>query len=205
LGPGRVSNAGDRASSVSIPGLYLRRFHASASPQIAEAYANGVVKVTQTALLAEFREGLMTPEERALCVQAWTFNGFYQEQDEVTPVQPDYRLGLFDTIQAQALHGWSDDERRQVEEALERAALAEPNSLIVVAVAKLPPPWPLYDVFDGSVNDLCRKIIEDGFAFESVLAYEEENQDRPEVVAALKQLIVDDVTAPVREVEEVVG
>jgi len=180
------------------------RYSQQVRPQIAEAYANGVVKVTQTPLLAEFREGLMTPEERALCKQSWTFNGFYQEQDEVTPVEPDYRLGLFDSIQAQAQNGWSDEDRRAVEEALIATAAREPNSIIVVAETRLAPPWPTYDTFDGSVNDLCAKIIEDGFTFESVLAYEAENQDRPEVVGALKQLIADSEDA--REtLEEIVG
>jgi hypothetical protein len=180
------------------------RYSQQVRPQMSEAYANGVVKVTQTPLIAEFREGLMTPEERALCKQSWSFNGFYQEQDEVTPVEPDYRLGLFDSLKAQAESGWTDDERRLVEEALMRTAEREPNSIIVVHEAKLLPPWPTYDGFIGSVNDLCSKIIEDGFTLESVLAYEEENQDRPEIVAALKQLIADDeFTAPLAEVEVV--
>jgi len=179
------------------------RYSQQVRPQVSEAYANGVVKITQTPLLAEFREGLMTPEERALCKQSWTFNGFYQEQDEVTPVEPDYRLGMFDSIAAQAANGWSDDERRTVEEALIQTALREPNSIIVVAEAKLPPPWPTYDVFAGSVNELCSKIIEDGFPLEGVLAYEQENQDRPEVVAAFKQLIEDEANVPLAEMEVV--
>ena len=178
------------------------RYSQQVRPQLAEAYANGVVRVTQTSLLAEFREGLMTPEERALCKQSWSFNGFYQEQDEVTTVEPDYRLGCFDSIAAQIANDWSDDDRRMVEEALRATALREPNSLIVVEEKRLPPPWPNYDVFDGNLNDLCRKILEDGYPLEQVLAYEEENQDRPEVVVALKQLLADGVD---ETVEEVVG
>ena len=181
------------------------RYMVQVRPQVSEGYANGVVKVTQTPLLAEFREGLMTPEERALCKQNWTFNGFYQEQDEVTPVEPDYRLGLFDSIAAQIANNWTDEERRLVEEALEETARREPNSVIVVHEIKLPAPWPTYDVFAGSVNALCTKIMEDGYTLEAVLAYEEANQDRPEVVAALKQLIADGETAPREMVEEVVG
>jgi len=180
------------------------RYMVQVRPQISEAYANGAVKVTQTPLLAEFREGLMTPEERALCKQSWTFNGFYQEQDEVTPVEPDYRLGLFDSIKAQIDNGWTDEERRLVEEALERTAVREPNSVIVVHEARLEPPWPTYDSFTGSVNELCTKIAEDGYDLETVLTYEEENQDRPEIVAAFRQLIADRETA-FGAVEEIVG
>jgi hypothetical protein len=181
------------------------RYTLQVRPQISEGYANGVVKVTQSSLVAQFREGLMTPEERALCKQSWTFNGFYQEQDEVTPVEPDYRLGLFDSIAAQIESGWTDDERRQVEEALIETAGREPNAVIVVAEAKLPPPWPTYDQFTGSVNALCTKIVEDGYTLEAVLAYEEDNQDRPEIVAALKQLIADGLGDRREALEEVLG
>lgn len=182
------------------------RYAVQVRPQITEAYATGHTRVIQGQLIAHFHEGLITPEERAIAKQRWSFNGFYQEQDEVTQVEPDYRIGLFDSTVAQAQQGWSDEDRRVVEDELVRLSIEYPTTLIVVTQEQALPPWPNYDLFTGSLNDLCRKVVEDGYPLEGVLAYEEENQDRPEVVQALKQLIDDAVTAPLpTQVEEVVG
>lgn len=173
--------------------------------RIVEAYATGHSKVIQTELTAHFMPGALRPEERELALRSWSFNGFYQEQDEVTQVAPDYRIGVFDSIQAQREHGWSDEERRAVEDELVRLSIEDPNTLIVMAEEKLVAPWPNYDVFTGSLNDLCGKILEDGYPLEDVLAYESENLDRPEVIAALRQLIEDAEAGPVSTVEEIVG
>lgn len=182
------------------------RYAVQVRSQITEAYATGHTKVIQGQLIAHFHEGGLTPEERGLAKANWSFNGFYQEQDEVTPVEPDYRIGLFDSHVAQAQQGWSDEDRRTVEEELARLAVLYPTTLIVISQERALPPWPNFDSFTGSLNELCSKIVEDGYPFEGVLAYEEENQDRPEVVQALKQLIDDAVTAPrEQQVEEVVG
>lgn len=182
------------------------RYAVQVRPQITEAYATGHTRIIQSQLIAHFHEGGLMPDERSIAKANWTFNGFYQEQDEVTPVEPDYRIGVFDSHVSQGQQGWNDEERRSVEDELARLAALYPTTLIVIAQEQSLPPWPNYDAFTGSLNDLCTKIIEDGYPLEGVLAYEEENQDRPEVVQALKQLIDDDVTAPLpMQAEEVIG
>jgi len=178
------------------------RYALCAQREIVEAYATGHTKVIQRELTARFREGGMTPEERELAMRSWTFNGYYQEQDEATPVAPDYRIGVFDSIQAQAENNWSDEERQIVEERLIAESALNPQDLLVVATPRLAPPWPNYDIFDGTLNALCKKIMEDGYDLEDVLVYEEANQDRAEVIAALNQLLAAEQKA---EVEEVVG
>lgn len=181
------------------------RYAVQVRHQIVESYATGHSRVIQTALVAHFREGTLRPEERQLAMQTWNFNGFYQEQDEVTQVPPDYRIGVFDSVIAQGDHNWSDDDRRTVEEELVRLSINDPNTLIVMAEEKIAPPWPNYDVFAGSLNDLCGKVLEDGYDLDEVLAYEEANQDRPEVIAALRQLIADESVSSRPLTEEIVG
>jgi hypothetical protein len=179
------------------------RYAVQVRPVVSEHYATGQSRVIQTALVARFHEGLLLPEERDLALRSWTFNGFYQEQDEVTQVPPDYRIGVFDSRAAQAEQGWSDEDRKAVEDELQRCAMVNPSELLAVAEVHPEAPWPNYDVYDGSINDLCTKIVEDGYDLEAVLAYEESAQDRPEIVAALKTLIADGT--PVGAMEEIVG
>jgi hypothetical protein len=155
-------------------------------PQIIEAYATGHTKIVQEQLVARFTVAQTSGEERALARQMWTFNGFYQEEDWVTIVEPDYRISAFDSEIAQREEGWTDDERVLVEQTLLREAERVPMDMIAIAVKRTEPPWPLYDQFKGTPVQLCNKIEEDGYEFASVLAYERENQNRPEVVAKLE-------------------
>lgn len=181
------------------------RYAVQVRPRVTEAYATGASRVIQRDLVASFHEGGLSPEERALAKSSWSFNGFYQEQDEVTQVEPDYRIGVFDSIQAQNDAQWTDEERQSVEQELVRLAIDYPNTLLIIADERIAPPWPNYDAFTGSLNALCKKVMEDGYPLEAVLAYEEENQDRAEVVVALKQLIADAAESPLEQVEEIVG
>jgi len=176
------------------------RYGVLARRGISENYATGMSKVVQTELEAKFHEGLLLPDERELALARWSFNGSYQEIDEVTTVAPDYRIGIFDSIQAQMDHGWSNDERKLVEDALVTNAELFPNDLMLVPETVIPPPWPRYDSFEGSLDKLIAKITDDGYAISDVLAYERTNQNRENVVDALEQMIEDETV-----VEEVLG
>jgi hypothetical protein len=178
---------------------------------ITEHYATGQSKVIQSALVAVFDIALVNGDERALARQHFSFNGFAQEQDLVTVVEPDARISAFDSRLAQAEHGWTDEERELVESELIENAKRLPEDLIVVEEIRLDPPWPSYDRFGGTAKQLADKIEEDGYDFAEVLAYERENQNRPEVVTVLEHaldLVADGLM--VREVlhepeEELVG
>jgi len=156
-------------------------------PQIVEAYATGQTKVIQQPLVAAFDLGLVQGDERAIARQVFSFNGFAQEQDLVTVVEPDARISAFDSRLAQAELGWTDDERELVEAVLVDNARKLPEDLIVIEEIRAEPPWPTYDSFKGTKNALLKKIEEDGYDFAAVLAYERENQNRPEIVTALEQ------------------
>jgi hypothetical protein len=155
-------------------------------PQVVEAYATGATKIVQEQLVARFSIGEVTGDERSLARQYFAFNGFYQEEDLVTIVEPDYRISAFDSLKAQAQEGWTDEEREWVEKALLREAELDPQSLVAIEAKRATPPWPTYDAFTGTPAALCKKIEEDGYEFLAVLNYERENQNRPEVIAKLE-------------------
>ena len=155
-------------------------------PQIVEAYATGQSKVIQPQLIAAFDVAFVGSDERALARAHFSFNGFAQEQDLVTIVEPDARISAFDSRKAQAENGWTDEERQMVEAVLIDNARKLPEDLIVIEEVRAQAPWPTYDSFKGSPTALCKKIEEDGYDFLSVLNYERENQNRPEVISKLE-------------------
>jgi len=162
------------------------RFSVAVRPLIQESFATGERRVLQEQLDAQFHEGALRPEERELAIATWTFNGSYQEQDEATTVAPDYRIGLFDSELAQMAHGWSEEDRMIVEQKLLRDIEDGDVNLIAVPRTLIPPPWPRYDDFTGTPQELVRRLLEDGHNFDAVITYERSMQNRPEVLAALE-------------------
>lgn len=156
---------------------------------IAEEYATGGTKVLQQAVLARFEPGDLQPFERELVFAHWSgkFNGAYQEMDEVTIVQPDYRIGVYDTTRQQETNQWTDELRLKVEQRL----LDEQKSGDVIALPKttVPAPWPAYDSFQGTVRQLLKKLDEDGHDPHDVLTYERASLNRQAVIDALQSSI----------------
>jgi len=176
------------------------RFGIQFRRMIVEAYATGLTQVVQEPIYLIFREGLMTADERTLALATWTFEGFYQEQDEVTIVAPDYRIGVFDTEIAQRDGAWSDELRIEVENFLISYSERRPD-VIVVPLITVPPPWPRYDDYTGTTAALMRKLTDEGHDLEGVLAYERQSQNRPEVLEALDS----EIRHPTALEEEVLG
>ena len=172
-------------------------------PLVAEWYATGGSKTVQRELVARFAPGSLRPPERELAIHSWVFNGSYQMEDEVTTFPPDYRIGVFDSVQAQQAEQWTDDEREKVELELTRLATEFPSEMLAIPRTMLAPPWPNYDGFEGSQAQLMRKLVDDGHNLEEVLAYECEMQNRPEVIDALEELISTAAKIPLEE--EVLG
>lgn len=180
------------------------RFGVQIRPQIQEAYATGMARVIQEPVYALFHPDGLLPVERELAMATWCWNGFYQEQDEVTIVQPDYRIGVFDTDVAAAEHGWSQEVKAEVEAGLLDHA-ARYDDIIAVARQSADPPWPRYDDYGGTLNALVRKLVDEGHDLEQVIDYERAHQDRPKLVSALEALLESpEQLAALRE-EEVVG
>jgi hypothetical protein len=169
-----------------------------------EAYANGAVRVIQPEITASFQPNRLTPLEREMAVHHWTFNGSMQEADEATIYPPDYRIGLYDSLEHQRDAGFDDDLREEIEAKLVENAEQYPN--IIVVRSNVPAPWPRYDDFRGTPGQLLRRLVEDGHDLETVLAYESEHQNRPKIVAELEQAIeTGAIDVGVELEEEVVG
>lgn len=177
----------------------------SVRPQIREAYAQGMTKETQTPLYAQFSVQGLTLREREWAIQHFTFNGAPQEMDEATTVQPDYRIGKFDSRIAQTSANWSDEEREAVEQELIRTAAIVPQDLILVPEILVPAPWPAYHEFKGTAAQLAKKVADDGFDPTEVLSYEIAHENRDEVVAALGKLAADQVETITEDDLTVVG
>ena len=176
------------------------RFGVQIRPLVLEAYATGMTRTTQEPVYCMFHEGKLLPHERELAMEHWTWNGFYQEQDEVTQVAPDYRIGVYDSVEDQVAHGWPDETRLEVERALIDHA-DRYTDILVVPSQFATPPWPRYDEYTGSPSALARKLVDEGHDLELTIGYEREHQNRPKVVEALEAALVGE---PERE-EEVVG
>jgi hypothetical protein len=167
-----------------------------------ERYANGVVRVIQQGITAYFDPNKLRPLEREMAVKRWAFNGSMQEADEATTYPPDYRIGVYDTDEAQQDWGWDEDTRDEVERFL--LDYADRHEGWVFAVRSLvPPPWPNYDDFRGTPQALVRRLVEDGYDLETVLAYERDHQKRPKTIEEIEKAIANP-PAPELE-EEIVG
>jgi hypothetical protein len=183
---GGVRSALDTQTEVTMRFLSkYGRFGVQIQPMITENYATGMTSVIQKPLYVMFHEGDLRPEERELAFAKWTWNGFYQEQDEVTMVAPDYRIGVFDSEGAQQVYGWTDEERLHVETQMVAYA-ANYADVIEVPRTLVAPPWPNYDVFSGTPEQLVALLRDQGHDIERTIQYEKAMQNRPDVLGALE-------------------
>jgi hypothetical protein len=174
-------------------------------PLVEESYATGGTKIIQEPIYAKFRPGALMPGEYEFALANWSnWNGSLQMADEVTIVSPDYRIGSYDTIEEQRSRGWSDELRLEVERVLILNAEFTDNMLAVPATM-VPPPWPRYDDYLGSLEQLLQKLVEEGHNLENVLAYERGTQNRDEIVDALETLVADPEAVLELQPEEVLG
>lgn len=158
-------------------------------------------------LAAEFRKGGAVPEyaREAVSRLPQFYRGLGMDEDPYT------RVSWFDSLLAQQENGWTDEERKIVEDAL---VDGQGVYFVVADQPLLAPPWPAYDSLvavgrrtaDMVAEKILEKVVEDGYDPAYVLAYEEQHANRPYVVAALQGLV-----APVEddgdevEAEEIVA
>jgi hypothetical protein len=152
--------------------------------EITESYATGAVKVLQPNVWASFKPDGLQPFEREIVLSHWAFQGIYQEGDEATMVQPDYRIGVFDSAIAQIENAWSDETREMVEKGL--LDLVRYDYVLPLPKTSLPAPWPNYDEYRGTVGALMKKLEDDGHDLALVLEYERASLNRPALVSALE-------------------
>jgi hypothetical protein len=140
----------------------------------------------QTELSADFTPDLRTEEDTALAMASLQFRGLPIFEDG-RPVQPHFRISVFDSEVAKLQNGWTDEDEAEVVDALRTRG---PIGSMYVEVLPVPAekPWNGYD----SLTD-ADKVVELALAIDAdltkVAAYERENKARHEVLAALDAAI----------------
>ena len=174
-------------------------YTAQVQRHIAVALGAGLIEDRQEPIYARFEPYKLLPHERQIALERWSFTGLPQEADEVTTVQPDFRIGVFDSQEYQNETGCTDEVRELIEAKLMDQALRY-DRIFVAPKTLVQPPWPKYDEYRGTPTALVRKLVDEGHDLELVLEYEEATQNRAAITAALLEAIRGEPSE-----EEVVG
>lgn len=173
---------------------------------IAEDPVTVVVRVAQPAIIDPNTRGVIQPGTRRLFAKfqrgtapAWATKvgvATYEFRRQPQGVTSEQWLSFYDSIEEQTRNGWTDEEREAIESKLQIT-----DGVQLVEKPRVAAPWPAYDkLVAGSRPAPSRKevvekivsIIDDqGYDIQAVLAYELENKNRSEVIAALKALLPD--------------
>lgn len=178
------------------------KFQLQVRPLRTEAYASGAMRTVEESIYLDFQQGDLRDDEVEFAISQFAFEGGFQNLDEVTMLNPLYRLSSFDTDEAAEARGWTADEKLDVEEKLRRHAELY-SDIIIVPEKQYSPPWPRYDEFSGTPERLLQRLVEDGHDLEEVLEYERHHQNRQPVLDVLEQALVEINEGEV--VEEVIG
>jgi hypothetical protein len=150
-----------------------------------EAYLgpDGKMVPAQRHLSADFSPDLRNDEDTALAKSTFTFRGLAIYENG-QPVNPSYRISVFDSEVARLQNGWTEaEEALVVEELRERGPIGQMYVEVVPVPAERP--WNGYD----ELTDASR-IVELAIAIdadlEKVLQYERENRNRADVLQALQ-------------------
>jgi hypothetical protein len=130
--------------------------------------------------LAQFEQSGMRDHEIQQAMERWTFSGLPEG------VNPLTRIGVYDPEANAIAADWTDEQRKAVERKLWFEAENHPGDLAFVASPRMPIPWPSYD------SDTVEEIIEFQSRLkvdpEIIRRYEEENEGRTELIAAMWEL-----------------
>lgn len=135
-------------------------------------------------LHAKFSKAGVSPEEQEIGIREFVHNGLPEDRDTEQLYSPRNRISVFDTLIAQAHHGWTDQEREIVELAL-RNSPHYGMEFIEVTKPPVPKPWPTYD----ETTDVVGIANAIGVPLADVLAYELENLNREDFVRTLMEAI----------------
>lgn len=168
-------------SSVASFGMQVRR-------ERTMTLADGQMQVLQEGVYIKFRQGDVTAHEVEEAKQRLPLRGFKQEQDEVTEVSPISRLSSFDTDLEAIEQGWDAETKALVESELMKRA-NETSFVIYVEPTPVDAPWPKYDEFVGTTEELLEKLATDGISLSDTIRYERQHANRPALIEALEQAL----------------
>jgi hypothetical protein len=164
----------------------IRKWGTQIRPIREMVLATGQTQVLQEPIYVTFREGDVTSHEVEMAREHFSLHGFKTELDEVTEVNPITRLSSFDTDLEAGLANWDAETKALVEEQLMAIANDQASDIIFVAPTPVAIPWPRYDDFDGTPEELLAKLTEDGHDLSLVLRYERQHQNRASIIETLE-------------------
>lgn len=162
-------------------------------------------EVIQPGYTAQFRYADVTVEDVAFAEVAFVgeLNGRTYELDEVTPTPILNRLSTFDTEAQENVARFLEIDRDTWNPTDKSYGIAEGTTkdrvekrlverqsgdMTLIVEPTLTPPWPTYNDFVGSFDDLAMKVIEDGYNVSAVVAFEKSKDGlrRPQAIEALE-------------------
>jgi hypothetical protein len=193
-----------------------KKYSINFQADVVEDYATGRSRTIIPLINLQFDvAGSLLPWEVEAALAHFKFDGLTTEMDEMTPISPLYRLSVFDSQQfVDANRGLKvvDDEGNvkpltvaMIDEFLDGREEAGTDYLRVDA-PQMVAPWPAYpklvaggrgNTTASVVEKIVAKVREDEYDPAEVIAYERQNLNRPDVIAALEELVVAAVDEPV--------
>lgn len=158
---------------------------ASEQPAIYDGRGN-MVQPKRRRVYAKFVRGAAPLYAQQLALETFSFRKIHEG------IARERWFGYYNTKEAQHQFGWTDEEHDLIVNRLTEQGYLE------VKPAKQAPPWPAYDklVKQGQRTNehvaakIVEKVREDGYDAGVVAAYEAQNLNRPEVLAALAAISV---------------
>lgn len=187
----------------------FRRYKLTARQEIKTALATGKDLVIQHGVICEFQEGIR-PHEKEFARKTFQFRGIPVEEDEMTQLDPifgpDPRISVYDTEAPGLLRRWAQMEqiekkpagsiKAEVEEFLLNYA-QHGRDYVLVETVKVNAPYPRYDEqrkvhgqrrIEHAIKDIVATYETAGFDVDQAVAYERQEGNNEQVIAALEAL-----------------
>lgn len=143
-------------------------------------------RVVERGLEAQFDPRGLTDYERETAASLMSFHGIPEDKESGRDVDVRGILSLFDSAKAKKHFKWTDEEEKLVVQTLRESERCGIDYVEVVQPRR-PAPWGGYD----KLTDV-EQIVELAVATETpigdVLAYERDNLNREDLIAALEEL-----------------
>lgn len=152
--------------------------------EVAEIFARGS-RVIQKGLEAQFEPGGLTEEDVEIALSQLHLHGLPQDRETGAEVSGRSRLSLFDSEKYAKQHKLTDEEHDLIVTTLRES---DRFGLDYIEITPQPAalPWNGYDNIDDA-EKIVDLAVATETSIETVLAYERENKNRPQVIKALEQ------------------
>lgn len=174
-----------------------RAYSITGRPQRTMVLATGQKQVLEHRIICDFKVagsdgmGGLSPWEKEAALSHFNFGAKGHDEDV------SRRLSVYDTEAAQMQFGWDDETREFIEDRL-RSANGNGIDFIEVEPPRVATPWPSYDDLTDA-DEIAFEVGRLGFDIGYVISYEQQNKNRPEVIAALEALAAGGGEAPAAE------